>query len=115
MLLVLAVLFYAMVVMKFILLFRLYLNAFLLDSLVKKLEELEQTANLFRGLIRHSHRILLGIYELSHIHRSFGDAFANIGAREPQFTASQAFTKFGNAHRQIDRNAIAFLKTAAPV
>ena len=58
---------------------------------------------------------LKAIFELAHTHRNFGDAFANIGAREPQFKASEAFTKFGEAHRQIDRHAITLLRTVKPV
>ena len=58
---------------------------------------------------------LKAIFELAHTHRNFGDAFANIGAREPQYKASEAFTKFGEAHRQIDRHAITLLRTVKPV
>ena len=86
-----------------------------LDNLIKKLNELEQTANLYRGLIKHTHSVLKKMFELVFIHRDFGDAFANIGAREPQFKASEAFTKFGDAHRQIDRYASALLLTVKPV
>ncbi|CAF4211295.1 unnamed protein product, partial [Rotaria magnacalcarata] len=59
------------------------------DSLIKKLTEIEAMADLYRGLIRHTRQVLIGIYDLARIHRDFGDAFANIGAREPQATASQ--------------------------
>ena len=41
--------------------------------------------------------------------------FAGIGVREPQPRASEAFTKFGEAHREIERYAISMLKTAKPV
>jgi Ni,Fe-hydrogenase I small subunit len=83
--------------------------------LIKKLEELERTANLYRGLIKHTRCILRGIYQLGYIHRSFGDTFANIGAREPQVRASEAFTKFGDAHRQTDRYATTLFQTVKPV
>ncbi len=46
---------------------------------------------------------------------AFGDVFAGIGVREPQPTASEAFTKFGEAHREIEKYAIKMLKTAKPV
>jgi hypothetical protein len=45
----------------------------------------------------------------------FGDVFASIGVREPQPTASEAFTIFGEAHRKIERYAITMLKTVKPV
>ncbi|CAF0731375.1 unnamed protein product [Rotaria sp. Silwood1] len=80
-----------------------------------KLDELERTSELYRGLIEHTRSVLKAIFELAHTHRNFGDAFANIGAREPQFKASEAFTKFGEAHRQIDRHAITLLRTVKPM
>ena len=46
---------------------------------------------------------------------AFGDVFAGIGVREPQPNASEAFTKFGVAHREVDRFAIQMLKTVKPV
>lgn len=87
----------------------------LLDGLIKKLDELERTSDLYRGLIDHTRSVLKAIFELARTHRNFGDAFSNIGAREPQLKASEAFTKFGEAHRQIDRHAITLLRTVKPV
>ena len=46
---------------------------------------------------------------------AFGDVFAAIGVREPQPRASEAFTTFGDAHREIERFAIRMLKTVKPV
>jgi len=46
---------------------------------------------------------------------AFGDVFANIGCREPQPQASEVFTTFGEAHRNIERYAIKMLKTVKPV
>ena len=86
-----------------------------LDGLIKKLDELQQISDLYQGLMKHTHLVLQRIFELSQIHRRFGDAFANIGAREPQQKASSAFTQFGDAHRQIDRYAINLLRTVKPV
>lgn len=88
---------------------------FSIDHLIKKMEELDRTADLYRGLIKHTRSILREIFDLARIHRSFGDAFANIGAREPQIKASEAFTKFGDVHRQADRHAIVLLQTVKPV
>ena len=90
-------------------------SVFSLDHLIKKLEELERTARLYRGLIRHTRYILRGVYDLGNIHRSFGDAFANIGAREPQVRASEAFTIFGDVHRQTDRYTTVLFETVRPV
>lgn len=46
---------------------------------------------------------------------AFGDVFAGIGVREPQPAASEAFTHFGEAHREIEKYAIQMLKTVKPV
>ena len=45
----------------------------------------------------------------------FGDVFSSIGVREPQPAASEAFSKFGEAHRDMERFAIKMLKTVKPV
>lgn len=88
---------------------------FLLDGLLKKMDELERTSSLYKGLIEHTRILLKSIFELSTCHKAFGDVFASIGAREQQLKASEAFTKFGEAHRQIDKFAHALLKTIKPV
>ncbi|KAI0225579.1 PRKCA-binding protein [Lamellibrachia satsuma] len=85
------------------------------DALVKKLEELEKTADMYRGLMAHSHRLLKGFFDLSQAHRAFGDVFAGIGVREPQANASEAFTQFGEAHREVERFAIKMLQTVKPM
>jgi hypothetical protein len=85
------------------------------DGLVKKLNELEKTASMYKGLSEHTKRLLKAFFDLSQSHKSFGDVFASIGVREPQPTASEAFTQFGEAHREIERYAIKMLKTCKPM
>lgn len=46
---------------------------------------------------------------------AFGEVFGAIGVREPQPAASEAFTKFGEAHRNMERFAIKMLKTVKRV
>lgn len=46
---------------------------------------------------------------------AFGEVFSSIGVREPQPAASEAFTKFGEAHRNMERFAIKMLRTVKPV
>lgn len=41
--------------------------------------------------------------------------FSSIGVREPQPAASEAFSKFGEAHREMEKFAIKMLKTVKPV
>lgn len=46
---------------------------------------------------------------------AFGDVFSVIGVREPQPAASEAFVKFADAHRNIEKFGIHLLKTIKPV
>ncbi|XP_043535940.1 PRKCA-binding protein [Chiloscyllium punctatum] len=85
------------------------------DGLVKKLEELERTAELYKGLMEHTKRLLRAFFELSQTHRGFGDVFSIIGVREPQPAASEAFVKFAEAHRSIEKFGIRLLKTVKPM
>lgn len=48
-------------------------------------------------------------------HAAFGDVFSVIGVREPQPAASEAFVKFADAHRSIEKFGIRLLKTIKPV
>ncbi|KAK7939392.1 hypothetical protein WMY93_002718 [Mugilogobius chulae] len=41
------------------------------DGLVKRLEELEKTAELYKGLMEHTKRLLRAFFELSQTHRAF--------------------------------------------
>ena len=47
--------------------------------------------------------------------KAFGEVFASIGVREPQPSASEAFSTFGEAHRTIEKHAITMLKKVKPV
>ncbi|KAJ8251613.1 hypothetical protein GJAV_G00223230 [Gymnothorax javanicus] len=85
------------------------------DGLVKRLEELEKTAELYKGLMEHTKRLLRAFFELSQTHRAFGDVFSVIGVREPQAAASEAFVKFAEAHRSIEKFGIRLLKTIKPM
>ncbi|XP_026077094.1 PRKCA-binding protein-like [Carassius auratus] len=85
------------------------------DGLVKRLEELEKTAELYKGLMEHTKRLLRAFYELSQTHRAFGDVFSVIGVREPQAAASEAFVKFAEAHRNMEKFGIRLLKTIKPM
>ncbi|KAM6306932.1 PRKCA-binding protein-like [Podargus strigoides] len=88
---------------------------FYLDGLVKRLEELERTAELYKGLTEHTKSLLRVFFELSQTHRAFGDVFSVIGVREPQPAASEAFVKFADAHHSIEKFGIHLLKTIKPM
>ncbi|KAK7112730.1 PRKCA-binding protein-like isoform X2 [Littorina saxatilis] len=85
------------------------------DGLLKKLEEMEKTAEMYNGLIAHTKKLLKAVFELSQSHKNFGEVFAAIGVREPQPAASEAFTVFGEAHRSMEKFAIRMLKTLKPM
>lgn len=58
---------------------------------------------------------LLSSVCIYHPHPAFGDVFSVIGVREPQPAASEAFVKFADAHRNIEKFGIHLLKTIKPV
>ncbi|KAJ8894777.1 hypothetical protein PR048_000084 [Dryococelus australis] len=85
------------------------------DTLVKKLEQLEQTEGMYRGLVEHAKTVLKAFYELLQVYKAFGDTFAGIGVREPQPRASEAFRQFGDYHRQMEKHGIKMLKSVKPI
>lgn len=85
------------------------------DSLVKKLAELERTADMYKGMVDHTKEIIKCFLELSTSHRDFGDIFSEIGVREPQPAASEAFSTLGEAHRSVEKSALQCLSKVKPV
>ncbi|XP_014243347.1 PRKCA-binding protein isoform X1 [Cimex lectularius] len=85
------------------------------DTLVKKLQELDGTEAMYRGLVDHTKRVLKAFYGLLQVYKAFGDAFAGIGVREPQPRASEAFRAFGDYHRLMEKNGVQTLKTIKPI
>lgn len=85
------------------------------DSLVKKLDELERTEIMYKGLVDHTRAVLRGTFDLMIISREMGEVFCHIGVKEPQKAASEAFCKFGEYHRQIERYGIRMLKATKPI
>uniref|UniRef100_A0A672RGZ5 PRKCA-binding protein n=1 Tax=Sinocyclocheilus grahami TaxID=75366 RepID=A0A672RGZ5_SINGR len=81
------------------------------DGLVKRLEELEKTAELYKG---DSFVLLLCVIKCFSL-SAFGDVFSVIGVREPQAAASEAFVKFAEAHRNMEKFGIQLLKTIKPM
>jgi len=58
---------------------------------------------------------LLSSVSIYYLYPAFGDVFSVIGVREPQPAASEAFVKFADAHRNIEKFGIHLLKTIKPV
>ncbi|XP_040567770.1 PRKCA-binding protein isoform X1 [Lepeophtheirus salmonis] len=85
------------------------------DTLVKKLDQLERTELMYKGLVDHTKRVLRGYFDLLMVSKEIGDVFCNIGVREPQKTANEAFCQFGEYHRLIEKYGIKMLKSTKPI
>ncbi|XP_026316129.1 PRKCA-binding protein isoform X2 [Hyposmocoma kahamanoa] len=85
------------------------------DTLVAKLNELRDTESTYKRLVEHAKRMLKSYFDLLQTYKSIGDIFAAIGVREPQARASEAFTKFGQYHRLLERDGIKMLKALKPI
>ncbi|XP_037957221.1 PRKCA-binding protein isoform X2 [Teleopsis dalmanni] len=85
------------------------------DSLVKRLEELEGTELMYKGLVEHARRMLKAYYDVLQTYKSFGDCFTQVSAREPQQRASEAFRTFGELHRALEKDGLEIIKQIKPV
>lgn len=85
------------------------------DSLVKRLQELQGTEVMYRGLVEHAKRMLLAHVNVLQIYQAFGNCFAELSVREPQARASEAFRLFGEMHRSLERDGVKMLKSIKPV
>ncbi|KAM3956359.1 protein interacting with PRKCA 1 [Aphomia sociella] len=84
------------------------------DTLVAKLDELRDTETTYKRLVEHAKRMLKAYFDVLQTYKSVGDIFAAIGVREPQARASEAFSKFGQYHRLLERDGIKMLKALKP-
>uniref|UniRef100_A0A1I8NTL1 PRKCA-binding protein n=1 Tax=Stomoxys calcitrans TaxID=35570 RepID=A0A1I8NTL1_STOCA len=85
------------------------------DSLVKRLEELEGTEMMYKGMVDHARRMLKAYYDLLQTYRAFGDCFMKISTREPQMRASEAFRIFGEFHRNLEKDGLSIIKKIKPI
>ncbi|XP_065090311.1 PRKCA-binding protein isoform X2 [Ochlerotatus camptorhynchus] len=85
------------------------------DSLVKRLQELERTEAMYKGLVEHAKRMLKAHFDVLQTYQSFGNIFAAISVREPQPRASEAFRTFGELHRNMEKDGIKMIKTLKPI
>ncbi|XP_055854801.1 PRKCA-binding protein isoform X2 [Episyrphus balteatus] len=85
------------------------------DSLVKRLEELEGTEYMYKGLVDHAKRMLKAYFDLLTTYKQFGDIFAEISVKEPQLRASEAFLIFGDLHRNFEKDGVNMLKAIKPI
>ena len=85
------------------------------DVLIKRLQELERTASVYRTLMLHCRKLLKGYFDLCKIQREFGDIFSIIGVRDPNQNSNSAFCKFGKAHGEFEKSGFKLLKTLKPM
>lgn len=103
------------------------------DSLVKRLQQLDDMEQSYRHLVNHTERVLRAFYALTqcfkgawrlnfvqhlclcYLFPEFGDTFAEIGAREPQPRASEALVRFAEYHRRMERQGLMLIKALKPV
>lgn len=85
------------------------------DSLVKRLEELDGTEIMYKGLVEHAERVLKAYYAILQSYREFGDCFLEISTRESQQRASEAFRLFGEFHRNLEKDGLQILEQMKPI
>ncbi|KAG4066245.1 hypothetical protein HA402_000469 [Bradysia odoriphaga] len=85
------------------------------DSLVKRLQELQGTEQMYKGLVDHAKRMLKAHFDLIQTYQAFGNCFSSISVREPQPRASEAFRLFGEMHRNMEKDGVKMLKAIKPV
>ncbi|KAK5642304.1 hypothetical protein RI129_008471 [Pyrocoelia pectoralis] len=85
------------------------------DTLVKKMQELQDTEITYKGLVEHSKRVLQAHLELHQTIKAMGDIFTSLAVREPQPRASEAFRLFGEQHRSMEKLGHEMIKQVKPV
>lgn len=81
------------------------------DNLVKRMDELEQNEIMYSEIRERTRNTFKAFYELNRIYRAFGDVFTEIGCREKQPEAGEAFRKFGESHRLFERFGVEMLNS----
>ncbi|XP_060534983.1 PRKCA-binding protein isoform X2 [Cylas formicarius] len=85
------------------------------DTLVKKMQDLQDTELMYRGLVDHCKRVLHAHMELMQTVKGIGDVFVTLAVREPQPRASEAFRYFGEQHRNMEKAGLEMTKKVKPV
>ncbi|VDK56572.1 unnamed protein product, partial [Cylicostephanus goldi] len=94
------------------------------DPLLKKMKRpseclefqvLENNTQLYRNLISFFSDLFYFQEKISHYQKEFGDVFCELAAHEAHANANEAFTVFGEAHRQLSRKQSETLKNLRPL
>lgn len=79
------------------------------DTLLKRLEELERNELMYSEIRERTRNTFKAFYELNRVYREFGDVFTEIGCREKQPEAGEAFRRFGETHRLFEKYGLEML------
>ncbi|XP_001946500.2 PRKCA-binding protein-like [Acyrthosiphon pisum] len=85
------------------------------DSLVKRLQQLENLEETYRCLVDHLEHVLNAFYDLTQCYKEFGESFAEIAVREPQPRASESLMRFSEYHRQMERQGLMLIEVIKPI
>lgn len=81
------------------------------DNLVKRMDELERNEVMYSEIRERTRNTFKAFYDLNRVYRAFGDVFTEIGVREKQPEAGEAFRKFGEAHRLFEKYGVEMLNS----
>lgn len=81
------------------------------DTLVKRLDELERNELMYSEIRERTRNTFRAFYELNHVYKEFGDVFTEIGCREKQPEAGEAFRLFGETHRLFEKYGLEMLNS----
>lgn len=81
------------------------------DTLVKRLEELERNELMYSEIRERTRNTFKAFYELNTVYREFGNIFTEIGCREKQPEAGEAFRRFGETHRLFEKYGLEMLNS----
>ena len=81
------------------------------DTLVKRLEGLERNELIYSEISDRTRNTFRAYYEMNRAYRQFGDVFTEIGCREKQPEAGEAFRKFGEVHRLFEKYGLEMLES----
>ncbi|XGW25505.1 hypothetical protein V3C99_006713 [Haemonchus contortus] len=85
------------------------------DPLLRKMKVLEDNTQLYRNLIGYFSDLFYFQEKISHCQKDFGDIFCELAAHESHANANEAFTVFGEAHRQLSKKQSDSLKNLRPL
>lgn len=85
------------------------------DTLVKRLEELEKNELVYSEIRERTRNTFRASYELNRVYREFGNVFTEIGCREKQPEAGEAFRRFGEVHRLFEKHGLDMLNSVRSI